>query len=212
MGSCIKLRNGQDSTCTSYAKRFFQQAVLINKSDVEEHVILSPYNTIDGDYVCRYRIAFKLYEEKKGIRINASENGNSIFGMFSKSLNENIPQYKHSVQIPLFGISEETRCILEQLDNAEYFAALQYYDGTVLIFGFNYGLTTEDYEYDPANNGGGGLITLSSPIDEDDMPYVYFNATATEGEDFNNLFEGIENLPEGDYNNDFNDDFYNGGS
>ena len=207
--SCIKLRQGHDPVCNSYAKKYFQQAVLINKADVEAHLILMPNTNIEGEYQCRYRIAFQLFEEKHGFLFTASENANIIFGTFSKTVVENIPQYKHGVQLVVMGVSEESRCILEQLDNSEYFAALKWYDGTVVIFGFHYGLTTADYTNDPGNNGGGGLIVLESPVDEDDMPYVYFNGTGTEVEDFDNLFEGIENLPNGDFSDDFNNDFYN---
>lgn len=210
--SCIKLIQGQDSVCKTYAKKYFQQAVFINKADVEEHLILLPATTIEGEYQCRYRIAFNLFEGKKGFRFTASENANNIFGTFSKTTVENIPQYKHSIQIPIFGVSEENRCIFDQLDNGDYFGVLQYYDGTVEVFGFNYGLTTPDYEYNPANNGGGGLIMLESVVDEDDMPYIYFNGTGTEGEDFDNSFEGGGGLPMGDFSNDFSDDFYNIGS
>lgn len=206
--SCIKLRQGQNSTCRTYARKYFQQVVLINKTDVEQHLILSPQNNQNDEYSCRYRIAFKLFEEKKGFRFTSNENGNNIFGTFSKSIKEGIPQYKHTIQLPIFGVSEENRCILEQLDNSDYFGVLQYYDGTVEVFGFENGITTADYDYDPANNAGGGIITLESNVDEDDMPYVYFNSTGTEGDDFDNDFEDVVDLPEGDFNDDFNDDYY----
>lgn len=210
MSICAQLRQGQDSACRAYARKYYQQVVLINKQDVEEYLILSPTVSIDDEYTCRYRIAFKLFEEKKGFRFTANENANVIFGTFSKSTVENIPQYKHSIQLPIFGVSEENRCILDQLDNAEYFGVIQYYDGTVEVYGFANGLITVDYNYDPANNGGGGVITLESTVDEDDMPYIYFNGTGTEGEDFDNNFENVGDLPEGDYNDDFNDDYYTG--
>lgn len=202
--NCIELMNGHDVACGSYARKYVQRAVLINKSAVDEYLILSP---VEGE--CRYRIAFTLFEDLHGFLFTSPENGNNIFGKFSMVRKERLPQYKHSVQLAVMGVNESNRCVLDELDNAEYFAALQYYDGTVEIYGFTYGLQTVPYEYDPANNAGGGLIVLESNVEEDDMPYIYFNGDGTETDDFDNLFEGIEGLPHGDFNDDFSDDFYN---
>lgn len=209
--SCKKLRSELNNSCTTIAKKYFQQAVLVNKDDVESFLISTPYSNINDEFFCRYRIAFKLKGGKTGYRFTSPEQGNSIFGYYTKSIKENIPQYKHSVQLSMFGVDEKTKCVLDQLDMAQYFAAIQFYDGIIEVYGFEFGLQTEDYEYNPANNGGGTLIILSSDEEalEDERPYVYISGIdGQENEDFNNNFNNNPNLPTGDFNDDFSDDFY----
>src|SRR5690606_14491773 len=94
-------------------------------------------------------------------------------------------------------------------DLAKYFAAIQYTDGTVEIYGFENGLTTDDYDFDLQNNGGGSFINLISPESgmEDEPPYIYVPLTGTANEDFNNLFVDIPDVNIGDFNDDFNNDF-----
>ena len=207
--SCVRLVNGQNSACGSYVRKYYQQAVLINKKDVEEYLILLPI--FDGlpSKFCRYRLSFKLFENRRGIRFTAAETGNIINGSFSRSLKENIPQYRHLVQLPLFGVSQEAKCILHQLDYSEYFAVLQTYDNQIEVFGFENGLEPEDYEFN-IQNSGGNIMALSSIPDalEDTQPLIYKNATNTEVEDFDNDFGDIPELIGGDFNDDFNDDFY----
>ena len=108
------------------------------------------------------------------------------------------------------GANEETKVILKHLDFAEYFAAIQYMDGTVEIYGFENGLTSDDYDFDLQTNGGGSFINLVSPESgsEDMPPYVYSPLTGSATEDFNNLFADISDVKLGDFNYDFNNDFY----
>jgi len=91
---------------------------------------------------------------------------------------------------------------LKQLDFADYFCALQLYDGTVEIFGFEFGMTTAGYTYDAQNSGGGAIIKLISLQDalEDELPF------SDEGgaNDFDNLFADVIFVPHGDFNDDFN--------
>lgn len=209
--NCIKLRSEINNSCVNVVRKYFQQLVLINKEDVESFLIQRPYSDLNDEYYCRYRLAFRLREGKSGLRFTAPEHGNNILGFYTKETKENIPQYKHSVQLPLIGVDEKTKCVLDQLDMAQYFAAIQFYDGTVEIYGFEFGLISEDYEYNPVNNNGGAIITLSSDDDalEDERPYVY--ASGIEGQesiDFDNNFVDNPELPQGDFNNDFSNDFY----
>jgi hypothetical protein len=120
---------------------------------------------------------------------------------------ENVPQYLHSVMVAILGVNQAVKCILKQLDNADYFAAVQLYDGTVEIYGFEFGLTTNNYTFDPMNSDGGALIKLSSSSDalEDEVPYIY----GGNPEDFDNLFLNLPFVPHGDFNDDFNNDFNN---
>lgn len=209
--SCFKLIKGQNSACDSYVRKYYQQVVLINKNDVDSFIILHPYPNAGetSRSGCRYSIAFQLKEKKKGIRYTATEKGNVINGFFSKREREGIPQYKHSVQIPLFGVSEDVKCQLHHLDFSEYFAVLQTYDNVIEVFGFENGLEPDDYEFN-IQNGGGAILLLTSREDslEDMQPLVYRNSTGTEVDDFDNNFEYVPDFEEGDFNDDFNDDFY----
>lgn len=210
--SCIGLRNDLDVSCKDVVRKYFQQIVLVNKDDIEAFLIQTPINDISG-YECRYSLSFRLKEDATGYRITNTYNGGSVFGFYTKTKKEGIPQYKHSVQFTLIGADEETRCFLYQLDRANYFAAVQLTDGTVEIYGFEFGLQTEDYEINIANNSGGALIVLSSDDDvlEDNMPYIYLSGiSGDEGKDFDNNFVDNPELPSGDFNDDFNDDFNNG--
>jgi len=215
MGVCEKLRSGLDMSCGSFTKRYAQQMVLVNRSDVEVKAILTSITNIDDSYECRHRVLFKLYDGRTGFMFKLNENASVIFGSAEKTVEQGIPQYLHVINAALLGVSEESKCIQKQMDYGDYFAALQYGDGVIEIFGFEYGLSTTDYTYDPQNSGGGSLLKLSNLDDslEDELPFIYRSGTiGGEIEDFNNLF--ADNIFEvvGDFNDDFNDDFNNEGS
>lgn len=163
--ACEKLRNGLDLSCGNVVKNYFQQAVLINREDVLNKQILKPTTSIDDIYECRYKIIFNLKPDLKGFLFKLGDNSSSIFGSFEKSLIESIPQYNHSTTIAVLGVNQAVKCILEQLDYADYFCALQLFDGTVEIYGFEFGMATNNYTYDPQNNDGGALIKISSSPD-----------------------------------------------
>lgn len=211
--SCARLYKGLDITCQTFSKKYYQQVVLINKDDVEDFVISasSPRNTPERylEPIFSHRIRFSLKENRSGLLFRGNERGLSYFATFSKELDENIPQYVHSVQLPIFGVSEETKIILKTLDYARYFAAIQFMNGTVEIYGFENGLTTDDYDYDPQGNEGGSIITLISPENgmEDEPPFVYVPISGSATEDFDNLFVDIISTDLGSFNNDFNNDF-----
>lgn len=206
--SCITLANGLDVSCNTYQKKYHQQVVLVNKQDVLSYNVI-----VDNDEICRHRILFHLKGGSTGYRFTSTDRGFSVLGRFEKTTKENIAQYRHNIQILMMGVTEEVKCLLKQLDNAEYFAAIQYTDGTIEIYGFDYGLKTSDYVYDAQAGLGGSLILLSSDDDalEDDPPYIYASATpGNENDDFDNNFADNEPSELGDFNFDFNDDFYIG--
>lgn len=210
--SCITLYKGQDSTCQTYANKYFQQAVLINKKHVKAFEVNRGVGTDISfpDEISKNNIRFQLLEGERGILFRGNERGDSFNAMWSMEREDYIPQYIHEVQLPIFGVKESTKVILKSLDESEYFAAVQYRDGTVEIFGFDNGLKTDSYDFEPQGNGGGSIIELISSENgmEDDPPYVYVpigDNTATE--DFDNLFEDIDDILLGSFNDDFNDDF-----
>lgn len=215
MGAFEKLRSGLDMSCGNFAKRYAQQIVLVNRIDIELKAILTSVTGIDDSYECRHRVYFKLFDGKTGYRFTMNQNAAVIFGSAEKTTEQGIPQYLHIVNLAVLGVSEESRCVLSQMDYGDYFAALQYGDGTIEIYGFEYGLSSTDYTYDPANTGGGALIKLSNLEDslEDALPFFYRSSTpGGEVTDFDNAFAENEFNVLGDFNDDFNDDFNNQGS
>lgn len=205
--SCEKIRNGLDLSCGGIITKYYQQAILINREDVLNKLILTSTLSIDDVYDCRYKVMFNLKENLHGFRFSGAKNGTLIFGTTEKTTVQGIPQYKHSVTIQVLGVNQTVKCTLRQLDYADYFAALQLYDGTVEIYGFEYGMTTDNYTFDSQNAGGGSVVKLVSQNDalEDELPFIY------EGNenDFDNLFLNIPFVARGDFNSDFNNDFNN---
>lgn len=205
--SCEKLRNGLDLSCGNVIKNYYQQAVLINRDDVLNKQILASTVSIEDVYECRYKVLFNLKPDLHGFRFSMTENGSTIFGVVEKSVLNGIPQYSHSVTINVLGVSQNVKCTLQQLDYADYFIALQLYDGTVEIYGFEFGMTTANYTYDPQNANGGAIIKLNSLPEalEDELPFIYEGGAS----DFDNLFLNVPFVPHGDFNDDFNNDFNN---
>lgn len=172
---CGTLKNGQDASCVAPARRFYQQAVIINKSDIDpESVILSVPTAETPD--CLYNVQFSLKEGKTGLRFTGPESGSSYKGYFDKSLSDlGFAQYIHNAQILVVGSTEEAKCILDSLSKGKYVVVYQFTDGTVEVYGFENGLTTGDFTYDVQEGGGGTAIILSSleTAPENYVPLVY---------------------------------------
>lgn len=208
MSICLDLMKGFDLECDgAIYKKYFQSIVLINRADVDEFYI----NATED----KHRIYFNLKEGKTGYLFRSTENGSVINADFSKSTSKGINYYEHKLNLPIVGINENSKTMLKQLDKADYFAAIHFKDNTIEIYGFNFGLKTSSYTYQPQGSGG-VTLDLVSKYKEYEPPYVYVpslnpNDTGYDPqavEDFNNLFVGIPSIYGGDFNNDFSDDFY----
>jgi hypothetical protein len=191
---CGTLKNGQDASCVAPARRFYQQAVVINKADIDpESVVLSVPTAEDPD--CLYNVQFALKDGKTGFRFTGPESGSSYKGYFDKTLSDlGFTQYKHNAQLLIVGSTEEAKCILDSLSKGKYVVVYQFTDGTVEVYGFENGLTTGDFTYDVQEGGGGTAIVLSS-LDiapENYVPLVY------------------QSTPPGSENADFDANFDNG--
>ena len=155
-----KIFNGQDGSCDTPVRKYHQQAVIINLSDIDSITITEP------DYVtptCSYKVVFALKTGLKGFKFQGPEAGSNYFGSFDKSRNDlGYPQYKHNAQILVSGITEAAKCAIAGLDKGSFIVALQLKDGTVEIYGAINGLTTGDYTYDVQGGGGGTPILLTS--------------------------------------------------
>jgi hypothetical protein len=189
---CARLLNGQDAACTPLKRKYFQQAVVINKVDIETLTITkTDFETETPE--CKYQVEFTLKEGATGYRFTGPENGSSYFGRFNKATSDlGFPSYTHEVQMLVVGADEVSKCILESLDKGSYLVALQFTDGTVEIYGAENGLSTGDYTYSVAENGGGTAIVLSSneQTPESYLPLVYVSAVpGQESADFDAAFE-----------------------
>lgn len=192
---CAKLLADQDFSCESPVRKYYQQFVAINKSDIESYEVTKTDATAENP-VCAYNVTFTLKEGKKGFFFQLPQNGTSVFGTFDKSTSDlGYVQYIHNVNAFVAGASEVAKCILEALDKGSYVVALQLMDGTVEIYGIQNGLSTGDYTYDLQTNGGGAAIILSSNENtpEGDIPLVYKPAAGGDaGADFDSAFENPE--------------------
>jgi len=170
--SCFQLLYTRDYACQNPARKYVQKVVWVRKSDVSNYKIYN--NELSGGrYGIRLTLPLFLYS------LGYNPNGNVVFGSFQKSVKNDRTQYKHQIQIAVFDVSEQTKVVLRSLDNADYFALLEYQNGLTEVYGFHNGLITANYNYDPANNSGGGLLTLESLADERTMPYILCNNNGT---------------------------------
>lgn len=198
---CVNLIKGFDATCgDNFVNKYYQNAVLINKSEIQDKVVTSSDT--------KNRVSFNLEEGATGYLFQANEKVALITGRFSKNEKKGVPYYTHKVDIVVYGVDEDAKTLLKQLDQGEFVVALEFKDGTVEIFGFDHGMKTTNYEYSGQGSNGGAVISLESRSEEYDPPYEYVSLTGTAVGDFDNLFADIGNILVGDFNNDFSDDFY----
>lgn len=195
---CGKLLSGQDNTCVTLTRRYYQQAVVINRSDIDPATIEYLMTDFDAPSpVCAYGVKFELKAGKTGYRFSGIEAGSAYFGTFDKTRSDQgYPQYTHNANLIVAGANEEAKCILSGLDKGSYVVAFQFADGTVEIYGMGSGLTTGDYTGDIQTNGGVVPVILSSLeiAPENYLPLVYVSQV------------------EGQESEDFDDNFANGGS
>lgn len=188
---CGTIKAGQDYSCSSVPSRYYQQAVIINMSDIDTKTI----NTTDLGETCNRNVQFALKEGKSGFRFTLSENGTAISGTFDKSTNDfGYPQFLHRVNIALTGLTEQDKCTLEGLSKGRFVVALQIGD-IVEVYGIQNGLSAGDFTYDPQANSGFVALTLESSetAQESNVPLVYKSAVSDqEIEDFDSNFEQTE--------------------
>lgn len=192
--ACKSIIREHNLNCESIFRKYYQQIILINKDDVNE---VKYSSDIHG-------LQFNLLSDKTGYLYRGNEIASNFSASFSKSVSNGQPVYSHTVTLPIVGVGAETKLILRDLDLSNYFAVIQFRDETIEVYGFENGLTTNNYNFEAQNNMGGINVSLESKFDEDEPPYIYIG----DKEDFNNKFAGIGDLLGGDFNNDFNNDFF----
>lgn len=196
MGCKTLLRELDFSCPTDVHRKYFQQIVLVNLSDLDEVA----YDLSDSGHA----VAFTLLPGATGYRFRGNEMASNFSASFSKSVIRGQPLYSHSVTMPIIGVKLQTKLVLKELDLANYFAAIQFTDGTVEIYGFENGLSPGDYTYEAQGSLVGTILSLDSKQLEDDIPYIYGGVSSN----FDNKFSDIPALLGGDFNDDFSDDFY----
>jgi len=187
---CAILKNGQDAACIAPVRRFYQQAVLINKTDIDTTTVVL---SVPTDEICDYNVQFSLKEGKTGLRFTGSESGSTYKGYFDKSVSDlGYVQYKHNAQILVVGSTEEAKCILDSIGKGKFVAVYQLTDGSVEVYGWENGLSAGDFTYDVQEGGGGTAIVLSSMdlSPENYVPLAYKSLTLNgETADFDANFE-----------------------
>jgi hypothetical protein len=178
---CGQIKRGFDASClNNLTRKYYQQAVLINRSDIDNSTIV--IEVVDnGDAgtppvsSCKHRVSFSLKAGATGYRITLPENGSSVFGSFAKTNSDfGFAQYQHIVNLAMIGVDESTKCMLNALDKGSVVVALQI--GNVIeIYGLQNGLQTGDYTYDVQGGAGGSVLTLQSieTAPEQHVPYIY---------------------------------------
>jgi len=196
--SCVNLIKGFDIGCEALFRKYYQNVVLINRSDVDQFRIIATNS--------QHRIQFNLLAGKTGYLFTGNENVGLLNAKFNKREEKGVPFYTHNVDVVVAGTSENIKTLLKQIDNSNYFAAIQFKNGDVEIYGFENGLTSGSYEYAAQSSLGGAVITMSSKFDEYEPPYLYHSNSITD--DFDGLFANLPNFLAGDFNQDYNNDFY----
>lgn len=184
---CGVIKKGQDNTCKSIKSRFYQQAVVMNFSDVASKTI----NTDDALAETNYNIEFALKDGKKGFRFSASENGSAISGTYDVDRNDfGYTTVLHRVNMALTDLTEEDRATLAGLTKGKFIVALQ--RGEIVdIWGAENGLSTSAFTADVQGNSGFVALTLESLETglESHLPLVYkASVEGQEIEDFDSNF------------------------
>lgn len=170
----VILKLGQDRSCFREEKRYYNEAVLIHKSDVESYSVKVGSTLGFLEEIPHHEITFKLKTDAEGLYFGGNPNKFFIYGTSTHSRRKGINRYTHFVQIPTYGIDERAKYILHTLDQMkDYFMALKHKSGVVEIFGFGSGLETNDYTLNGQNQIN--MVQLSTPNDflEYNHPLVY---------------------------------------
>lgn len=199
---CYKIKEGVNFCNPDNAKRWIQRVVLFNRGDVGNDTI------IRNRYTIFFKTNNKISEEIGdtsligGYAFEYPDVYAQILGNAESVEDMNYRQWRHNVQVSLAGFEHFKK--LDELNRGEIFAALLDSNDNIWIFGFDYGLKPAvDYLY---QNIEMDTITLQSRVLEDTPPLLYLGDTS----DFWNNFTEVEDIPKkGDFNNDFNDDFFN---
>ena len=172
---CEQIKQGKKICAVK--NRYYQRAVIVNRSDLEQYAIIAENDA--------HNVSFTLKAGLTGYTIASTETGANILGTVAMSRTNNLPEYTHTVSIYIRNNRVSDKVFLRQLDLSDVFVALLDYENKVEIFGFDFGLQTDDWEFNLHENGV--VLNLISDI-EFEVPYIYVSADGTEVLDFDNEF------------------------
>lgn len=189
---CGTLNAGQDWSCVAPTRKYYQQAVVINRSEIDLATIEAPWNRTPTPTTCDMTAHFEMLAGEKGYHFVGGQKGSIFLGTYSTTTSDlGIPQYSHAVTILVGGFDNDAKCIIDGLVKGLFVVALQAMDGTVEIFGLQNGLVSADTTFDMQGGGGGTPLILNSMEDapESFPPLVYVSDPAgQETEDFDSAF------------------------
>lgn len=204
---CFNITLPNANICDFEKEGVHQQVVFIRKTDISDFNIDSKVNTTEfGLITVTHDIHFALKPNVKGYRLNLNDNSSIITATFAKSEKNGLPKYNHKVTIGINGNSAYYKWFLKQFDlSNEYFIAVQRKSGLIEIYGFHNGFKSDSYDYENSIT-----LTLTSLIDENDLPYIYKSSIdGNEILDFDYNFDVLTPRIQGDFNNDYNNDYNN---
>lgn len=190
---CAEITGEIDLSCLrNIPKKYFQEVVIINKSDID--YTASVLGNLEA--TCDYTVQMVLKEGKKGVMFKIPETSGSIFGTAAKTTTDvtGLPQYLHLVQILAIGVGSQIKCLLDKLGRGKFVVAAQLADGTVEIYGWENGLSTGDFTIDMAGGGGASVVPLQSKDTEQEsmLPLIYKPQTGGDANaDFNEQFTQV---------------------
>lgn len=193
---CYKIKKGFDQCANTYASKWVQRIVLLNRADIvgfDRTKFGVNFITKDDPNVEEIQVG--------GLPFDYSSVLHQVIGTVEVQDKNNYKQYRHNVQLPIQGFEQFD--VLEPINRGDYFAALMDFEGKVWIFGFDFGLKPDDYLYQHIEMD---TLTLRSTNLEDTPALRYLGDDA----DFwNNFIDVQEPGLRGSFNDDFNDDFDN---
>lgn len=180
--------------CEVDAHKYDQRLVVINRNDVETYEIIS-----DKD---NHHIYFNLKENLSGFAIENLVNASHIDINLQREDFGKLTYYNASVSFFLEGAEEYVKNIIKQLDSSNYFIVAKF-GNTIEVIGFE-----TAFDNSGGYNASGSLQTLNTKLSDSMPPLVYKSLLNSEIDDFNNNFEGLPVVTIGDYNEDYNEDYF----
>lgn len=169
-----------NNPCTkTISKGYSQKVVIIFKDQVER------FSIIDDE-----KISFILKPANVGKGIIRQPTSMVVNGTYVVSSSNNLTRYTHTVQFPLYGNDTESKSLIKDLSNNEFFAVLLHSSGIVEVFGFEFGLNLVDFTFDGNNNGAISQFRSIEPEFAPPLQYVS-NISGREIVDFDVNFDEL---------------------
>ena len=167
-------QNFAQGCSNDFVSKYYQQIVLINKSDINPSTIIKDTTTPGA-----YNVFFALKTGKKGYRFTGNESNRSISGVTEKTKDAVAGvRYNHKVNYTIYSTSQEIKRLFKAFDKGLFVAALQLTNGEVEIYGLDNGLISGDYTLDVSGTKGATALVFQSDEEslENNLPYTFKSA------------------------------------